>query len=464
MTDRCNYCRDGQKHSDSKERGGSRLLGWTPNLPRQQQPDGATHCCLGNGKKAALKGIGRLLGRHNAGDAVSLSRHHKARRGFVSLFSTIRGFSSEHERSNPFGFRMNRPIYVLILAGGSGERFWPLSRKARPKQLLSLLGEESMIESTVRRLEGFVSTDRILILTNAEQEEALRALDLPLPPENIVAEPAKRDTAAAIALGVGWISARDPDALMIVLPADHMIGDRSAFQQTLLRAASAAEQSLALVTIGIPPTWACPGFGYIEQGQRWEGGEEAAGAIIHKVARFREKPDAILAETFLQQGGFRWNAGMFVWTVESIRRAFAEHAPALEAFLQQWPRGGACELQSWLAQTFPVLPKISVDYAILEKASQVLVVEANFDWDDVGSWTAISKYLPSDSEGNTGNCVLHAIEASSNMVFSEAKTPVALLGVRDLIVIQTADALLVCHRRDAEKVKQFMPGLPPQLL
>ena len=361
---------------------------------------------------------------------------------------------------------MKRAIYVLILAGGSGERFWPVSRKARPKQLLSLFGRESLLEATVRRLEGFVDPCRILILTNAEQETALRALGLPVPPENIVAEPAKRDTASAIALGVGWIAARDPEAVMVVLPADHVIADRVAFQGTVQIAAESAERSGGLVTIGIQPTWPCPGFGYIELGTPWipaDGGDPGSTAgRVFEVARFREKPDASLAEVFLQQGGFRWNAGMFVWTVEAIRRAFSEHAPDLERFVASWPGDG--EFCGWLAEFFPKLPKISVDYAILEKAGKVLVVEAGFDWDDVGSWTALSRYLPLDAEGNAGNCSVRALDSRGNLVFSEGGGTVALLGVKDLIVVQTGDALLICDRREAERVKQLMPGLPEGLL
>jgi mannose-1-phosphate guanylyltransferase len=361
---------------------------------------------------------------------------------------------------------MKREIYVLILAGGSGERFWPMSRKARPKQLLSLFGSQSLLEATVKRLEGFVPPQRLVILTNAEQEKALRDLGLPVPAENIVAEPAKRDTASAIALGVGWIAARDPHALMVVLPADHVIPDSAAFQKTLQVAAEAAEESGALVTLGIQPTWACPGFGYIELGAPWTPSGETPAlqtdrGRVFQVARFREKPDAELAEVFLRQGGFRWNAGMFVWTLEAIRRAFVAHAPELERFVESWPKQQ--DLADWLSNVFPRLPKISVDYAILEKADRVLVVEAGFDWDDVGSWTALARYLPGDAHGNAANCGLHALDAGGNLVFSDEKTPVALLGVRDLIVVRTKDALLVCHRRDAERVKLLLPGLDEKI-
>src|SRR5260221_6301710 len=203
------------------------------------------------------------------------------------------------------------PLYVLVLAGGSGERFWPLSRKSRPKQLLSLFSKETLLEATLPRLEGLVPPAQILILTNADQENSVRALCPALPKENIIAEPAKRDTAAAIALGAGWIAQRTPDATMIVLPADHLIKDTAGFQHTLRVAAAAAEETGELVTIGIKPTWACPGFGYIEQGERTSLSAKPEGPELFDVARFREKPSAELAETFLKQRNFRWNAGMF---------------------------------------------------------------------------------------------------------------------------------------------------------
>ena len=384
---------------------------------------------------------------------------HRGVRGGVQLPQTEFAFLCQ--RANARGVEMKSEVYVLILAGGSGERFWPVSRRARPKQLLSLFGESSLLEATVARLEGFVPAERILILTNSEQESSLRALGLPIPAANILAEPAKRDTAPAIALGVGWIAARNPDAVMVVLPADHVIADREAFQSTLGKAVEAAVEGQGLVTIGIPPTWPCPGFGYIELGESWRGRGSAQTGVF-TVARFREKPDAALAAEFLERGGFRWNAGMFVWTLGAIRGAFAAFAPELEGVVQDWPKG--TDLGGWLSRVFAGLPKISIDYAVLEKADRVLAVEAGFDWDDVGSWTAVAKYLPADGQGNAGNCGIHALESEGNLVFSEEKGTVALLGVRDLIVVRAGDALLICHRRDAERVKLLMPGLPESLL
>ena len=357
---------------------------------------------------------------------------------------------------------MSQSIYALILAGGSGERFWPLSRRTRPKQLLQLVSEKTLLEETVRRLDGLVPPERILILTNVEQEAAVRALLLDFPAENIVAEPAKRDTAAAVALGVGWVAARDHLATMVVLPADHVIKDTAAFQQSLATAAFAAQEVGALVTIGIKPTWACPGFGYIEQGEPVRLRSELhASADVRHVVRFREKPNAELAETFVRSGDFRWNAGMFVWAVPTVLSEFNRHAPELANFISQVSVPGRFEMV--LRERFAALPKISFDYAIMEKADRVLVVEAAFDWDDVGSWQAVASYFKNDDEGNAANCDITALDSTNNIVFDQDGTKIALLGVHNLIVVRTGDALLVCHRHQAEKIKSLIGILPPEL-
>jgi mannose-1-phosphate guanylyltransferase len=356
---------------------------------------------------------------------------------------------------------MPSSLYVLILAGGSGERFWPLSRKSRPKQLLALFGPETLLEATLRRLDGLVPAKNILILTNADQEAAVRALAKSLPAENIVAEPAKRDTAAAIALGVGWVAARDAQATMIVLPADHLIQDAIAFQKTLRTAAAAARQTGELVTIGIQPTWACPGFGYIEMGPQVKIAEAKDGPPVHDVVRFREKPNAELAEQFLRQGNFRWNAGMFIWTIPAILSALRRHAPELGTFVSRLHSGE--DFQMLLRDVFPKLPKISVDYAIMEKAARVLMVESAFDWDDIGSWTALAKYLPALEAGNVANGEITTLEADNNLIFSTSKRRIAMLGVSDLIVVETDDAVLICNRHEAEKIKHLVAKVPPEL-
>ena len=351
-------------------------------------------------------------------------------------------------------------IYALILAGGSGERFWPLSRRNRPKQLLRLVSKSSLLEETVARLDGLVPPERTLVLTNVEQEKAVRALLHRFPKENIIAEPAKRDTAAAVALGAGWVAARDHAATMLALPADHVIGDRAAFQETMKTAATAAQETGSLVTIGIKPTWACPGFGYIEQGEPVRLRKDGKVAV-HRVVRFREKPNVDLAESFLRKGNFRWNAGMFVWSVPTVLSEFNRHAPELADFISQIRSGK--DLDKNLRERFPKLPRISFDYAIMEKADRVLVVEASFDWDDVGSWQAVARYFKKDQHGNAANSALNTLDASDNIVFNDGETSIALLGVHNLIVVRTADAILICHRHQAERIKELVGKLPPEL-
>src|SRR6195256_4689488 len=356
---------------------------------------------------------------------------------------------------------MSKPIYALILAGGSGERFWPLSRRNRPKQLLRLISERTLLEETIARLDSFVPSERILILTNVEQEKAVRDLLKGFPKQNIIAEPAKRDTAAAVALAAGWVAARDHSATMLAFPADHVIADRAAFQETMKTAATAAEETGGLVTIGIKPTWACPGFGYIEQGEPIHLRNRTDKDAIHHVLRFREKPNVDLAESFLRKGNFRWNAGMFVWSVATVLSEFNRHAPELADFISQLRAPG--KFEKVLRERFSKLPRISFDYAIMEKADRVLVVEAGFDWDDIGSWTAVSNYFEKDKQGNAANCAITAVDSSNNIVFEEDETNVALLGVHDLIVVRTADALLVCDRHEADKIKDLIGKLPPEL-
>jgi mannose-1-phosphate guanylyltransferase len=356
---------------------------------------------------------------------------------------------------------MAQSIYALILAGGSGERFWPLSRRARPKQLLRLVSKKTLLEQTVARLDGLVPKERILILTNVEQEKAVRDLLKDFRKENIVAEPAKRDTAAAVALGAGWVAARDHGATMLVLPADHVIADDKAFRETLSVAVAAAEETGSLVAIGIKPTWACPGFGYIEQGAPVRLRSASDKIAVHHVLRFREKPNVDLAESFLRKGNFRWNAGMFVWSVPTVLSEFNRHAPDLAHFISQVRAPG--NFEKILQERFSKLPRISFDYAIMEKADRVLVVEASFDWDDVGTWTAVANYFKKDAEGNAANCAVTAMDSSGNIVFDEEEVKVALLGVHNLIVVRTRDALLICHGHHAEKVKSLVGKLPPEL-
>ena len=353
------------------------------------------------------------------------------------------------------------PRYALILAGGSGQRFWPVSRDALPKQLLKLFGDKTLLELTVERLNGIVPTKNILVLTNAQQEATVRKLLPHLPKDNIIAEPEKRDTAPAIALGVGWVAAREPSATMIVLPADHLIKDEAAFKTVLLGAAFVAESSGALVTVGIKPTWPCPSYGYVERGRRASLNSMPEGVVVYEVARFREKPNPDLAEHFIAQGNFTWNSGMFIWTLPAIFSELSRHAPVLADFVAEVRKSK--DVAATIKKQFGKLPKLSIDYALMERASRVLNIEATFDWDDVGNWTSVGRYLNQDPHGNQHNCKLAQFDSAGNIVFSQLDNHVALLGVQDLIVVQARDAILIASKSHAESIKKLVDALPQEL-
>lgn len=353
-------------------------------------------------------------------------------------------------------------VYALILAGGSGTRFWPLSRDAKPKQLLNLFGDSTLLGQTIERLSGFIPQENILILTNQIQIDGVRAAAPTLPAENIIAEPAKRDTAPAVALGIGIIAARDPLATMIVLPADQLINDVASFQSVLRDAVTAAEESPSLVTIGIKPTWPCPAFGYIERGAPYTELHSTLTHPPHTVDCFREKPSPELAEQFLRKGNFAWNAGMFIWSLPTVISELRAHTPELAKFIDTLSQ--TTDLTHCIAETFPQLTPISIDYALMEKAKCVLNIEASFDWDDVGSWISVSKYLHLANDNSRTNSPLVEIDSQNNIVFTQNKsTQVALLGIDDLIVVQTDDAILIANRHQADDIKKLVELLPSNL-
>ena len=348
-------------------------------------------------------------------------------------------------------------LYAVILAGGHGERFWPLSRKARPKHHLALFSERTLLSATLDRLEGIVPPERILVLTGADQAEAVRALLPEIPACNLIVEPLRRDTAAAMALAAGALARINPHATAIVLPADHHIPSIPCFQKTLLKAAATARKHATIVTVAIPPDWPCPGFGYLELGEPLTTADPA-----RPVLRFHEKPSPDVAAEYLRRGNFRWNAGMFVWPVSVLADALERTAPELAAFYESLR--SAPELDSHLAEHFAKVPKISFDFAVMEKLSNAMAVDADFAWDDLGGWTAAGKYLPSDDAQNSANIPLQQIDARGNIVFSSNPTQhAALLGVENLIIVNTPDALLVCSRERAESIKQIVANLPETL-
>jgi len=353
--------------------------------------------------------------------------------------------------------------YALILAGGSGTRFWPLSRNDKPKQLLNLFGNATMLEQTVQRIEGVVPPENILILTNEIQEAGVKEVTKGIiPEENIFTEPARRDTAPAVALGIGLVAAKDPDANMIALPADHLIEDQKSFQKVINDAITIAQESHALLTIGIKPTWACPSFGYIERGEAVETTTSTKNTA-YEVLRFREKPAPELAEKFLSQGGFSWNAGMFIWNVKDAIREIQTAAPDLDAFITKIVN--STDVRNTIQEFFPVLSPISIDYALMERASKVYNMEATFDWDDLGSWISVGKYLENRGGNIVANTEITEHHSDNNIIYStQGDLHVGLVGVDNLIVVKTNDALLICDRREADSIKKLVGKLPKELL
>ncbi len=348
-------------------------------------------------------------------------------------------------------------LYAVILAGGHGERFWPLSRKAKPKHHLALFSERTLLSATLDRLTGLVPPERTLVLTGADQAAAVRALLPEIPAANLIVEPLRRDTAAAMALAAGALARIDPRATAIVLPADHHIPSIPCFQKTLRKAATAACKHSTIVTVAIPPDWPCPGFGYLELGDCLTAGDPA-----RPVLRFHEKPSTEVATEYLRRGNFRWNAGMFVWPVPVLAGALQRTAPELAAFYEALR--SAADLDSHLAEHFASVPKISFDFAVMEKLPNAMAVDADFAWDDLGGWTAAGKYLPIDAADNASNVPLQQIDARGNIIFSSnAAQHAALLGVENLIVVNTPDALLVCAKDRAEAIKQIVASLPSSL-
>jgi len=349
--------------------------------------------------------------------------------------------------------------YVVIMAGGRGERFWPESRQTRPKQLLPIVGDKPMLAQTVERLNSFVGPERVFVITHRDQRDAVLEACPELDPAKVIGEPTGRDTAAAVGLATVLVRRENPEATFAMLPADAVIHDRGGFQTVLESAFAAAEAANALVTIGIKPDLPATGFGYIKQG---EAKGERAGRSVYAVERFVEKPDAETAKQYLASGDYYWNAGMFIWSVASISEALRELTPELWHTLREIEqRLGAGEaLETVLDACYPRLEKISVDYAVIEKADRVEMVESAFDWDDVGAWPAIARHYPQDEQGNVVRGEAELMDARNAIVFSrDPNHLVALLGVDDLIVVRTEDATLVCHRDHAQKIKDLVKAV-----
>ena len=345
--------------------------------------------------------------------------------------------------------------YVVIMAGGRGERFWPQSREATPKHLLPIVGDKSMLAQTVDHVAGVVPRENILIITTSAQLEGCRGACPDLPAANIIAEPVGRDTAAATGLALLLVKERNPDAAFAMLPADHVIRDTEEYAKLLRIAFESAESADVLVTLGIKPAGPETGFGYIQQAGPWR---QVGGRDVMAVKRFVEKPDLATAQGYLAAGGYYWNAGMFVWRVPVVAAAFRLHAAELSAGLVRLETA-ARSAGGWpaaLAEIYPTLKKVSIDYAIMEKSPNVVVVPATFDWDDVGAWPALAKHFTPDRHGNVLRGHAMVENGTHNIVISTDGHLVGVIGVSDLVVVHTAGATLVCPKDRAQEIKALL--------
>jgi mannose-1-phosphate guanylyltransferase len=349
-------------------------------------------------------------------------------------------------------------LYAIIMAGGSGTRFWPKSRRALPKQLLRLAGETTMLQQTVARIEPLIAADRILIVTGADQAAATRDQLPELPYENVIAEPAPRDTAPCVGLAAGIVAHRDPGATMIVMPADHVIEPAEAFRTTVQAAVAVVEDDpTALVTFGISPTRPETGYGYIERGALLE---TRNGIPVYRVARFREKPDRATAEHFLAAGGFAWNSGIFVWRAGTILDELRAYRPqlvaALEPILHALGTPGEAET---FARLFARLERISIDKAVMEHAPNLRMLEAPYRWNDVGDWRALASLLEQDTCGNATSGQVLARETTNSIIISDDGGLVATLGVDDLVVVHSGKVTLVARKDQLDKLKALVERL-----
>jgi mannose-1-phosphate guanylyltransferase len=348
--------------------------------------------------------------------------------------------------------------FVVIMAGGRGERFWPQSRTATPKHLLPIVGDKPMLAQTVERVIGVVPPENIFVLTTQAQLAGCQQACPDLPTANIVAEPMGRDTAAATGLATLLVKQRNPQASFAMLPADHVIHDIAEYQRLLGVAFAAAEAADVLVTIGIKPTAPETGFGYIQQAGAWK---EIGGRAVMAVKRFVEKPNLETAQSYLASGEYFWNAGMFVWRVPVVEAAFAAHAATLAAGLAKLEGAAKAtgSMKAALAELYPTLPKISVDYALMEKSTNVVVVPATCDWDDVGAWPAIAKHFPQDASRNVLRGAAMVEAGADNIVVSTDGHLTAVVGVSDLVVVHTPEATLVVHKDKAQDIKALLKRL-----
>ena len=353
-------------------------------------------------------------------------------------------------------------LHAVIMAGGSGTRFWPQSRRKLPKQLLRLAGERTMLQQTLDRCSSWAEPANSWIVTNEVQAAATHQQLPELPVDNLLIEPAARNTAPCIGLAALEILDRDPDGIMFVMPADHVIQPLEAFHNSVHRAVDIVRQTpQSLVLFGVTPSFPSTGYGYIERGQQL--GDDSPR--LYEVKNFREKPHLSLAEQYIREGRFFWNCGIFCWKASTIVSLLEQFEPEMHAGLLRirdgWRAGRRKEA---MATEFPQLKSISIDYAILERAPGVVVLEAPFLWDDVGSWLSLPRLNGTDASGNTIDGLFCGVDTHGCIVRTSNEHLVAALGLRNLIIVHTPDATLVADASQSERIKQVLEQLERQHL
>ena len=352
---------------------------------------------------------------------------------------------------------MDQPLYVAIMAGGVGSRFWPASRETRPKQFLDILGTgQSLILSTYERFARIAPPERILVVTNEAYRDLVHEHLPELPAANVLCEPSRNNTAPSVAYTALHVEARDPDATLVVAPSDHVILKEEAFLTAVQIGAHFADASGGLLTLGIEPTRPDTGYGYV----KYAGEEAAAG--VYPVEAFREKPDRATAEAYLAEGGYVWNAGIFIWRVADVLAAYERHAPQIYATLAPGRGAYATDAEGdFIADAYPRTEKISVDYAILERADNVYTIPADIGWSDLGTWASLHAYSEKDARSNVvqgDNTVV--LDASNNLIRTDSRKLVVVRGLEDFIVVDEEDVLLIYPKSQEQEIKALTSSLP----
>jgi len=347
-------------------------------------------------------------------------------------------------------------IYTLIMAGGSGTRFWPRSKTQKPKQYLNLFGEKSLLQDTIDRFATFTGYDKIYIVSSATQAEVLEAQTPMLPKENLIYEPVGKNTLPCIGLAAMYAELEDPDGIMVVSPSDHLITNNELFKDTVLAAAKIADERNGIVTLGITPTYPATGYGYVKTAENITGDEKIPQ---FKVERFVEKPNEETATEYLKQGGFYWNSGLFIFKVKVFLEAVQQFAPELYADLKKIQAElGQPSYPQTLDTIYRAVQNISVDYGIMEHAQNIYLVEGNFDWNDLGSWESVYLTDNKGENGNAGSGETLILDTKNSYVHAD-NSLVAVVGLEDVIVVQDGNTVLVCKRDKAEEVKKIVDQL-----